>query len=246
MTAQRQQMEQALLKAQTQSLAMTRAELERTRAQLEEARRNGSAADERAMAALEAQAGARREARGEVITLPGALLFATGKSELSQAARARLDVVATALKSAPDKVILIEGYTDSTGTDAIDHAPVGVARASGPRLPRLARRPGDRDDREGLRSGPSHREQRQRGGARHQPPGRDRRPDRGGRAHAAPADEALRRAGEPPDPRWTPRLTKGSCATSPRPDSGWRAPASKVGTRSPRRSRRRPSWRPRR
>ena len=128
MTAQRQQMEQALLKAQTQSLAMTRAELERTRAQLEEARRNGSAADERAMAALEAQAGARREARGEVITLPGALLFATGKSELSQAARARLDVVATALKSAPDKVILIEGYTDSTGTDAIDQ-PLSESRA---------------------------------------------------------------------------------------------------------------------
>ncbi len=127
--AQRQQMEQALLKAQTQALVVTSAELERVKAQLEEARRNGSAADERAMAALEAQAGARREARGEVITLPGALLFATDKSDLSAAARARLDVVAAALKNAPDKAILIEGYTDSTGTDAVNQ-PLSEARAA--------------------------------------------------------------------------------------------------------------------
>jgi outer membrane protein OmpA-like peptidoglycan-associated protein len=127
--AQREQMEQALLKAQTQALVATSAELERMRAALEEARRrNGSAADERAMAALEAQAGARREARGEVVTLPGALLFATDKSELSPAARARLDVVAMALKSAPDRVVLVEGYTDSTGTDAVNQ-PLSEARA---------------------------------------------------------------------------------------------------------------------
>ena len=126
--AQRQQMEQALLKAQTQALVATSTELERVKAQLEEARRNGSAADERAMAALEAQAGARREARGEVITLPGALLFATDKSELSAAARARLDVVAAALKNAPGKAILIEGFTDSTGTDAVNQ-PLSEARA---------------------------------------------------------------------------------------------------------------------
>ena len=127
--AQREQLQQALLTTQTQALVATSAELERMRAQLEEARLRGSAADERTMAALEAQAGARREARGEVITLPGALLFATDRSELSSAARARLDVVAVGLKNAPERVVLVEGYTDSTGTDAVNQ-PLSEARAA--------------------------------------------------------------------------------------------------------------------
>lgn len=127
--AQRDQAQRALVQAQAQALAQTRAELDQAKAQLAESQRNGSAADERAMAVLERQAGAHREARGEVITLPGTLLFQTGKSELSQTARARLDTVAVALKGTPDKTIVIEGYTDSTGTDAVN-LPLSEARAN--------------------------------------------------------------------------------------------------------------------
>jgi outer membrane protein OmpA-like peptidoglycan-associated protein len=126
--AQRDQAERALVQAQAQALAQTRADLDQARAQLAESQRNGSAADERAMAVLERQAGAHKEARGEVITLPGSLLFQTGKSDLSQTARARLDTVAVALKGAPDKQIVIEGYTDDTGTDAVN-LPLSEARA---------------------------------------------------------------------------------------------------------------------
>jgi outer membrane protein OmpA-like peptidoglycan-associated protein len=126
--AQRDQAERALVQAQAQALAQTRADLDQARAQLAESQRNGSAADERAMAVLERQAGAHKEARGEVITLPGSLLFQTGKSDLSQTARARLDTVAVALKGAPDKRIVIEGYTDDTGTDAVN-LPLSEARA---------------------------------------------------------------------------------------------------------------------
>jgi outer membrane protein OmpA-like peptidoglycan-associated protein len=126
--AQRDEAERALVQAQAQALAQTRAELDQARAQLAESQRNGSAADERAMAVLEKQAGAHREARGEVITLPGTLLFQTGKSELSPHARSRLDTVATALKAAPERKIVIEGYTDSTGSDAVN-LPLSQARA---------------------------------------------------------------------------------------------------------------------
>jgi outer membrane protein OmpA-like peptidoglycan-associated protein len=127
--AQRDQAERALIQAQAQALAQTRADLDQARAQLAESQRNGAAADERAMAVLERQAGAHKEARGEVITLPGALLFQTGKSELSQSARARLDTVAVALKQAPDKRVVVEGYTDDVGTDAVN-LPLSQARAS--------------------------------------------------------------------------------------------------------------------
>src|SRR5580698_7685706 len=136
--AQRDQAERALVQAQAQALAQTRADLDQARAQLAESQRNGSAADERAMAVLERQAGAHKDARGEVITLPGSLLFQTGKSELSQTARARLDTVAVALKRAPDKVIVVEGYTDDTGTDAVN-LPLSEARAQEVRMYLISR-----------------------------------------------------------------------------------------------------------
>lgn len=126
--AQGDQAERALVIAQAQALAQTRAQLDQAQAQLAESQRSGSAADERAMAVLERQAGAHRDARGEVITLPGTLLFQTGKSELSQTARARLDTVAVALKQASDRHIVIEGYTDDTGSDAVN-LPLSEARA---------------------------------------------------------------------------------------------------------------------
>jgi outer membrane protein OmpA-like peptidoglycan-associated protein len=126
--AQRDQAQRALVQAQAQALSQTRADLDQARAQLAEAQGTSAAANERAMAVLERQAGAHREARGEVITLPGTLLFQTGKSDLSPTARGKLDQVANALKQAPDRKIVVEGYTDSTGTDAVN-LPLSQARA---------------------------------------------------------------------------------------------------------------------
>lgn len=93
--AQRDQAQRALVQAQAQALAQTRSDLDQARAQLAEAQRNGSAADERAMAVLERQAGAHKEARGEVITLPGL----SCSRPVSPSSRRRLALASTRWRS---------------------------------------------------------------------------------------------------------------------------------------------------
>jgi outer membrane protein OmpA-like peptidoglycan-associated protein len=61
---------------------------------------------------------ARQDARGTVITLPGQVMFATGKSTLLPSSRQKLNEVADVLKDQPNRTIVVEGHTDSTGTDA--------------------------------------------------------------------------------------------------------------------------------
>jgi len=57
--------------------------------------------------------------RGLVITLEGAVLFSSGKSELLPGARERLARVAQLLKQQPTtKRLLVEGHTDSVGSGA--------------------------------------------------------------------------------------------------------------------------------
>lgn len=71
-----------------------------------------------AMASLAEVARVKEESRGTVITLDGSVLFASGKSELLPIARERLDQVAKALKdSEPGDSFVIEGHTDSQGSD---------------------------------------------------------------------------------------------------------------------------------
>ena len=53
--------------------------------------------------------------RGMIITLPGEVLFKTGKSDLKPAAMAKLDQIAEALKG-KDQPIVVYGYTDNVGT----------------------------------------------------------------------------------------------------------------------------------
>ena len=55
--------------------------------------------------------------RGLVMTL-GDVLFAFNKAELSAQAGPRLDKLANFLKQFPDRKLLIEGYTDSVGSDS--------------------------------------------------------------------------------------------------------------------------------
>jgi len=60
----------------------------------------------------------KEESRGTVIMLPGAVLFSTGKSALLPGAKERLSKVADVLKDAPNRKIVVEGHTDSTGKAA--------------------------------------------------------------------------------------------------------------------------------
>lgn len=62
-----------------------------------------------------AELNARETDRGLVVTL-GDLLFATGKSDLTGGAGPNLDKLAAFLGEYPDRTVLIEGHTDSVGS----------------------------------------------------------------------------------------------------------------------------------
>src|SRR6185503_2905651 len=82
---------------------------------------DAQAALERLQAA-EKEAQLRQDARGTVIMLPGELMFATGKSALRPRSQAKLDLVGDALKEQGEKHIVVEGHTDSTGSEETNMA----------------------------------------------------------------------------------------------------------------------------
>jgi outer membrane protein OmpA-like peptidoglycan-associated protein len=64
-------------------------------------------------------ASVKQETRGMVITLSGAVLFTSGKSDLLPAAQVKLNDVAKALiEQDPDSKMVVEGHTDSQGQAA--------------------------------------------------------------------------------------------------------------------------------
>ena len=73
-----------------------------------------------ALSSLERVANVQMEARGLVITLSGAVLFEFGKSDLLPIAESKLREVAKALEEELDngKVLVVEGHTDSIGSEA--------------------------------------------------------------------------------------------------------------------------------
>ena len=88
-------------------------------AQAAAAMAQASAAQDR-VRALEAQLRemeAQQTERGLLVTL-GDVLFAFNKAELSAQAAPRLDKLANFLQQFPDRKLLIEGYTDSVGSDS--------------------------------------------------------------------------------------------------------------------------------
>jgi len=124
---------QQAISEHARSAAKNRSELEQTRQQLaaEEAARQAS--DKRADEAIDrlkdaTGAQVKRDSRGTIITVPGQVLFSTGKAELKSSARQNLDKVATALKGQSGAKILVEGHTDSTGSDKIN-MPLSKERA---------------------------------------------------------------------------------------------------------------------
>lgn len=106
------QMEQQLNETQ-QELAQRQAALAQEQARRAEAEQRAR----QAMNDLARVAAVKEEARGTVITLSGSVLFESGKSELRPVAEARLGQVAQALTEAdPDSQIVVQGYTDSQGS----------------------------------------------------------------------------------------------------------------------------------
>lgn len=111
----------ALMRSAVSDLATAETRLEVS----EEARATSEAgrlASERkmaeAMAALTRLAEVKEEPRGVVITLSGGVLFASDQATLLPEAQTRLADVTSALLAASDRTILIEGHTDSQGSDA--------------------------------------------------------------------------------------------------------------------------------
>jgi outer membrane protein OmpA-like peptidoglycan-associated protein len=112
--AQRRAAEEAIQAAEREKAALE------TARRTEEARRQAAEQQARAQTELlvrlqQIEKSARSEARGIVLTLPGNVYFATGRSDLQPGIRAHLAQIAGALATAPDRHVLIEGHTDSTG-----------------------------------------------------------------------------------------------------------------------------------
>jgi outer membrane protein OmpA-like peptidoglycan-associated protein len=101
------------------------AEVARVKAQLATEKKARAAAEKRAAAALASLAEiakVKEEKRGVVITMSGAVLFATGKHKLLPIAKQKLADVAKALKDQGYKKIVVEGHTDSRGAPAQNEA----------------------------------------------------------------------------------------------------------------------------
>jgi outer membrane protein OmpA-like peptidoglycan-associated protein len=128
--------EREYVKTQGVALGNARNELNMSREQLAQAERDRAAqaqelgternarmaAEQRAKEAQDSLAKlamVKQEERGMVITLSGSVLFASNKAELLPEAQTRLDQVAQALMATKERKIVIEGYTDSRGSD--DH-----------------------------------------------------------------------------------------------------------------------------
>ena len=107
------------LNARTREAEAARGQAAVAQAQVGTAQAQAAQANARA-AALEArlkELQAQQTERGLLVTL-GDVLFEFGKAQLLPTAGARLDTLADFLKQYPDRRLLIEGHTDSVGSEA--------------------------------------------------------------------------------------------------------------------------------
>ena len=112
---------EAALKAEQERLAAERrAAALRAQREAEEAARR--AEQERAAAAL-AAIGAVRQTENEIaVTLKNDILFDYGKSTLSAQAKNTLNKAVELLNKLPNRSLIIEGHTDSSGSDEFNKA----------------------------------------------------------------------------------------------------------------------------
>jgi outer membrane protein OmpA-like peptidoglycan-associated protein len=109
--------EQRMLARARQQASRAKEELSTAREQTREAERRA----QEALQKLERIGKVSQDSRGNVISLSGSLLFRTGKSTLTPVAKRHLSQVADALKDTdPSTTILIEGHTDSTGSEELN------------------------------------------------------------------------------------------------------------------------------
>lgn len=119
--------------AQAKGLEKAQTDLQSAREQLQQEKAAREAAESKAKDMLAKLAAAnaaavKEEPRGTVITLAGGVLFASNKSALLPGAQNSLSQIAEAIKTQEDKRVLIEGHTDSRGSDATNQA-LSKARA---------------------------------------------------------------------------------------------------------------------
>lgn len=110
-----------------QQLSVAGQALAGTQQQLASEKEARAAADKRAKDAMDRLAAAsvasvKEEPRGTVITLSGSVLFASGKDTLLPASQERLTQVAEVLQNQADHKIVVEGHTDSQGSEASNQA----------------------------------------------------------------------------------------------------------------------------
>lgn len=103
--------------AERQKLEEQRRAEEAHAAELAKAREAQQQSEEALKKTLSQLAQVREEARGLIVTLPGSIYFDVNKSDVKPAMRTRLSEIAKALATVPDRHVLVEGHTDSDGTD---------------------------------------------------------------------------------------------------------------------------------
>jgi len=109
---------QAALKLAKQ---MSDADLQRQQADILKTQQELKESEKRtadALAALSSLAMLKEEERGLVLTLSGSVLFRSAQSTLLPQAQEKLDQVAKALLAIPARNLIVEGHTDSQGSDA--------------------------------------------------------------------------------------------------------------------------------
>ncbi len=82
-----------------------------------EARTREAQARAAALEAMMTELQAKKTERGMIITI-GDVLFATGQATLTQPGMANLRKLADVLSQNPERTVLVEGFTDSVGSDA--------------------------------------------------------------------------------------------------------------------------------
>lgn len=103
--------------------AQAAGQLEQTREALDKERQARAEAEQHAHEALDklavvvANVAVKNDTRGTVITIPGSVLFGSGKADFLPTAQTSLDKIADALKDQADSQISVEGHTDAQGSE---------------------------------------------------------------------------------------------------------------------------------